>query len=504
MSTFAGTASAAPAAATILAARAGRAALVDHSFRLAPDGVWLASTNPKAVFRAGCTYVGYVTAAGVVGVAKYDHASGRTQTAELTAREFSVDDHGCPSLHFRRDGRLVLFYSQHNDAVGLRYRISTQAESIDDWGAEQVIAGGMVTYSNPRFLPAAGRLFLFYRLGDEQMLRYSTDDGDSWSAPQIVFTTTRGLRPYPYAVVTAPDRIDVLVVQGGPMHERTSIHHCCARWRSGTLQWQRSDGAPVALPIRLEGLAKVHDAASASGIWEDLAPGPDGKLWAVFARLDGPGGCAYLFSKLDGGHWSEPVPLADGGYPLYAEQWDFCGGVAFDRRNPAVCYVSSGLSPNGPWELAEWRTSDLGRSWTKARDITAGFGPGMANMRPESVIDHDGRAAVVFCSGRYNSFADYQTSLRAVASARIEQTLKNAAGVALPGCRGLRYTVLDAAALLNGTETVLASGDDGCTDADGVFHAAIPGAAGTVFLSLAAADDEPAALPRWAGPSAVI
>lgn len=373
------------------------------------NGVWLLSTNPRLVYRAGvnCTYATWVSGGGTCGIARYNHTSASYTATGITSSGFSTNDHGTPSIHFRQDGRIQLFYSQHNDTSGLRWKLSTNPDDISAFGSEQLIAAGSnsVTYSNPRYLSAAARLFLFYRNSPNQVLRVSADDGATFGSEQTVFSFGAN-RPYGFFVGNGVDRIDFLVVEDGPDVYNASVYHGYAKWESGALNWYNSAGSSLSLPIDPTACTRIYDGSTVPAIWQDMIIGPDGHPRVLFARFVSTTDSRYMFSRWTGSAWTTPVEVCAGGHPLYATEWDYCAGVAFDGYDSNRVYPSVGLSSSGPWEMQTYDSGDNGATWAKVRDITTGSASNVANARPIRV-EGLGPARFGYFSGRYTSYTDY-------------------------------------------------------------------------------------------------
>jgi hypothetical protein len=161
------------ALAATLAALATPAALAAGPQGFADDGAWSWFADPRAVYHAGAhhrTYFAYVTSAGDVDVASYDHDSGQI-AATVLAPAFQVDDHANPALYVRRDGRIVVFWSAHMGAE-MYYRVSTAPEDVSAFGDARTLGTNSsgthgYTYPNPVALSGeGGRLYLFWRGAD--------------------------------------------------------------------------------------------------------------------------------------------------------------------------------------------------------------------------------------------------------------------------------------------------------------------------------------------------
>src|SRR3954467_7052942 len=79
---------------------------------IAPDAAWCWFQDPRAVYDDGRTFTGYVTAAGDIGVASYDHRAHALRRS-VVARGCQRDDHAAPALQVLPDGRLMVLWSAH-------------------------------------------------------------------------------------------------------------------------------------------------------------------------------------------------------------------------------------------------------------------------------------------------------------------------------------------------------------------------------------------------------
>jgi hypothetical protein len=112
-------------------------------------GAWCWFADPRGVHHEGTynrTYVGWLDRQGDVKLASYDHNT-RLRTTVVLHWALGVDDHNNPSLHVLPDGRLMVFYSEHNGDA-MYYRISTRPEDITSWGRERTAC--RPTRSRPR------------------------------------------------------------------------------------------------------------------------------------------------------------------------------------------------------------------------------------------------------------------------------------------------------------------------------------------------------------------
>ena len=382
-------------------------------YQVHPNGMWGNSTTGESVYHhGGSTYIGIVTAGGTVGIAKWNHAASSYTDFPLTASGFSSSDHSAPSIYRRQDGRWLASYSRHNDGEGLRYRVSTTADDISAWGAEQILTAStnLVTYAYIRRVPASGVLLLTYRNGEEHYYRVSNDDGLTWGGPVLLFTNAIG-RPYPRLYVSSNSRLDVLLFAG---NGSTSLYHVYAEWTGAAFEWRRADGTALSLPINPSLGTLVFSGSTTYAHWTDMRVGPDGALWALLRRYTGTSDAHYAVTKLSGAIWSTPVVVASALYQVLPAQFDYVGDACFDPYTTARIYLSNSASGGGPWELSAYDSADMGATWGKSRDITSGSAAGFKNFRPVAV-NGSGPARVAFLAGSYSDLTAFSTTVKLAA-----------------------------------------------------------------------------------------
>ena len=75
-------------------------------------GSWSYFGDPRAISHDGHTFTGWISTAGNVWVARY--TKGGKLRKRVIFRGLGRDDHNNPSLVFRPDGRIVVFFSPHS------------------------------------------------------------------------------------------------------------------------------------------------------------------------------------------------------------------------------------------------------------------------------------------------------------------------------------------------------------------------------------------------------
>jgi hypothetical protein len=406
---------------------AGDASSVDarEPTELLADGIWTWFTEPRAVYRSGATYFGWVNSSGDVGISKRVHSTGTVTSYTLSAA-LEVNDHNNVAIQFLPDGKIMALYSKHNDASGNRYRISTNAEDISAWGSEQVVEYTPLpaTYSNPHYLSQTGKVYNFSRVnaggaGTNSIKARAYDIGaGTWDAQRTWIEQTNK-RPYVKAESNGVDRIDFLFTDQHPDQGQSSIYHCYMELDGSDAEvFYKSDGTSIgAGPVEptTEATQVYSGATNSAWVW-DLVREPGGTLHAVFAVFVTTEDHRYYYAKCTSGTWSTPVEVTNGGVWLYGAEIFYSGGICIDANDPTRLYVSKKTPSFRVWELSEWRTSDGGATWAKHADITSGSTETAINARPFSPRGHNGEVPVLWwLADDYTSYTSYSAKIMGLA-----------------------------------------------------------------------------------------
>jgi len=384
---------------------------------LQADGIWTWYTDPRAIFRNGATYFGSISEVGNVRISKYVHATGQ-KTHFTLAAALEVDDHDNPAVYFLPDGKIVCNYAKHSTDSTQRYRVSTNAEDISAWGSEQTFsASGTTSYSNPVHVAddTSNPHWLFYRVigTGSQIAMRKTANHSSWASEALVFDGTGTFRPYVKLIGNGTDRIDFLITDMHPANGQCSVYHFYMLWQSGAAHWYKSDGTEItaSLPFGPSDVTLVSDGSSIRRWNWDIAYDGAGNPMGVGTRYPGNNGSdiRYMFWRWNGSSWDE-TEVTSAGTSLYAAEVYYTGGICFDAADPFKLYVSKEVS--GIYELQVWASSDNGASWSKSEDITTGSAVDQA--RPFSPRGHNGEVPVLWWTGEYTSYTDYDTAIHAV------------------------------------------------------------------------------------------
>lgn len=384
-------------------------------------GGWCWFADPRGVHHRGRysrTYVGWLDREGDVKIASYDHTS-KVRTTVVLHWRLGQDDHNNPSLHVRPDGRVMVFYSEHNGPK-MYYRTSRNPEDVTSWGGERSMptntrkeSTGSVrgnNYPNPIWLPAERRLWLFWRGGSTWPTFASTvNGGGTWTRARDLIRSPHH-RPYLKAAVSNNDRIHFAFTRGHPSRGNREIYY--VRYKGGSFYRAngRRIGSMSSLPLELNEVDKVHGATRETTWIHDVAADSSGRPIVVYASFASPRKHYYWYARWTGAKWvryrfaAAGGTIADNG----AEPW-YSGGITLDHENPSVVYLSREVS--GMHEVETWRTSNGGSRWTRT-PVTSGSS--VENVRPISprgLRAFDTDMSVLFMRGNYRHYVDYETDI---------------------------------------------------------------------------------------------
>lgn len=374
---------------------------------LGPDGAWCWFQDPRAVRHVGThdrTYTGWITAAGDVAVARYDHETGEAARTTLHA-DFERDDHDAPTFHVDDAGRLLVFYTAHNGPA-VHVRRGERPESVASFGPDRTVAPSTEhTYPDPRAI--GDDLSLFYRNAAGSVACVtSPDGGDSWSAErELVTTDGREWCVYRKVSAVRDGAVDLgLTYAAGGGHDP---HRDVRHLRFDGEELLTADGASLGRQVTLWDAPAVYDSEETghdAWVWDCSVAGGAPEL--VYAELRAEDDHAYRYAAYDGGAWRD-VPLAEAGSHAVDDDWEtyYSGGVALDHENPGVCYYSAGDREESALYRAE--TPDGGASWARTE-----LAAGEQNLRPVVPRNRHPDLSVLWLRGDYGHYrGEYETAV---------------------------------------------------------------------------------------------
>src|SRR4051794_22299528 len=272
--------------------RAGAAAVVDRELGA---GAWSYFGDPRAISHDGHTFTGWISTIGNVWVARYTR--GGRLSKRLIFRGLGRDDHNNPSLIFRRDGHIMVFFAPHSGhhlpppgiPSVMRYMVSLQPYSINAFGhvhlVDTNVPGGLgYTYPNP--IQLKDKLWLFWRGGNWNPTFSYTEDGIHWVPARELVYFGHGQRPYAKYVGDGEHRIHLICTDGHPRSWKNNLHY--AYLEAGHLcdVGGRRLGSLDDVPLHTSDLDLVYRYSDRDGrAWgHDIALTPEGRPRIVYTR----------------------------------------------------------------------------------------------------------------------------------------------------------------------------------------------------------------------------
>jgi hypothetical protein len=378
-------------------------------------GAWSYFGDPRAISHDGDTFTGWISTSGNVWVARLS-AAGKLRK-KLIYRGLGRDDHNNPSLAFRPDGHIVVFFSPHSGRhlpVGqkseMRYRISLKPFAIDDWGPVHLVGTnvpGGLGYTYPNALPQRGKLWLFWRGGGWNPTFSYTSDYKTWAPAREFVHFGHGQRPYAKYAGDGKTRIHGIFTNGHPTSFKNSLFYMryensgiftAAGHKLGTLR---------SVPLQVTSLDPIYRYSDAGGrAWGHDIALENGHPRVVYTRRIANRD-TFWFAYFNGTKWiSRRIVDAGAGRNSFRS-----GGASFDHEDPRIIYLSRTI---GPWNQIEaWVTLDHGRTWQTRQLTTATDGYAIRPVAPRGLT---GRQRVLYVHGdeRTHGYHDFTTRIRAL------------------------------------------------------------------------------------------
>ncbi len=395
------------------------------------NGGWCWFQDPRALIRDGQLVMGGVAGngSGDAAIGVYDLASGAIAGRVTVADHFDRDDHNSPALYARPDGRLLAVYARHGTENRHYYRVSAPGDFLD-WGEQRTLVHrDRVTYANLHHLPDEGRLYNFYRgLQWNPAFVTSTDDGDTWGEEQhfILDELQDVQRPYVRYADNGRDTIALAFTDAHPRDHGTSIYY--AEYRDG--RYFNVDGTPIkhreqdgplkpseAEVIFRGGGGPFRDftlSAEDSAWTSDIALDADGHPHIAYTLYQGNTDQRYRLASWDGVTWHDRE-IAHAGTRLYDAEASYTGLVALDPGEPAHVVISTDVDPatgerlNGMHHVYRARI-DTGDDIENINWERLSPNDGNDHLRPivvTGVVAGEDQRAILWLSGRFNSYIDY-------------------------------------------------------------------------------------------------
>ncbi len=378
-------------------------------------GAWSYFGDPRAISHDGHTFTGWISTAGHIWVARI--TAGGQLRKQLIFRGLGRDDHNNPSLVFRPDGHLAVFFSPHSGhdlpppgiPSVMRYRISEQPHSIDGWGPVRTVptnAPGSLGYTYPNPLQQRGKLWLFWRGGGWYPTFSYTENGRDWVPARELVRSAEGQRPYAKYVGDGETNIHGIYSNGHVRNYENSLYYFRYEDEGIFAANRRRIASLASVPLQMSDLDVVYKYSDTGGrAWpHDIALNADGRPRIVYTRRLGGafGRDTFWYAHHNGEKWvSRKIVEAGAGRQSFTS-----GGASLDHEDPRFVHLSRTI---GDWNQVErWFTPDDGRTWTTQRltDDSTHY-----SIRPVTPRGLTGANRVLFSRGDETTigFTDYRT-----------------------------------------------------------------------------------------------
>lgn len=410
---------------------------------------WNWFNRPVGAFYNNVTYYGWIDIDGDAGISAFNHTSGSTSSFTLHSN-LDDDDHCAPAVIIMPNGKIIAFYSTHNEDEYIRWRVSTNAESIASWETEDNFAtDAWACYPQPYYLPDEDLLYVFYR-GYNGTLAYwgyrtSDDYTATFSSENVIYwgIPYGGYNPSPYTipVLNGEDRFDFSVTRAS---QDTTPHRNVWHYYYQDGSFYQSDGTLICadseLPFSLEDDATCIYNSTVTGYdcWvEDTSVDPNTGYPVIgFAEfIDADDEHLYHYAYWNGTAWTDEV-MCDGGGAMCMDpsQYYYSGGIAISRTNVSIVFASVGSDDND-FDILKFETGDSGETWISETVC----GSDVICARPQIITDGE-NDELIFWEGTYPDFYDWVSEARIFIEDYREAGKLYLAGKAQPDFDDLRFT----------------------------------------------------------------
>ena len=381
-------------------------------------GAWSYFGDPRAISHNGHTFTGWISTTGNVWVAHLRPDGSFTK--KVIYKGLGVDDHNNPSLVFRPNGHIAVFFSPHSGRVlpppslrpsRMRYRVSKKPFSIDGFSRVRLVntnvPGGLgFTYPNP--IQQRGKLWLFWRGGGWFPTFSYTRNGTDWVPARELLRSHENERPYAKYCGDGKTRIHGIFTEGHANHFNNSLYYLVYenndfRGANGKLLGRLRN-----VPLPIHDLERVYRFTKAKGsAWpHDIALTSRGRPRIVYTRRVGHRD-TFFYAYNNGERWvSRKIVEAGPGFPSFTS-----GGATLDHEDPRIVYLSR---RTGSFHQVEaWFTPDDGRTWrhTQLTNEASHY-----CIRPVTPRGLQNQSLVLFSRGDRSTvgFTDFRTRIHAL------------------------------------------------------------------------------------------
>ncbi len=306
----------------------------------------------------------------------YDHADKTFAAPVVLGTNPDKDAHRNPTILIDAAGYVYVFFGAHGHPT--KVVKSASPYDISRWVSVADIADKRTSYPQPWQLNG-GEIFVSYRQSPGWCYRKSTDGAASWQ-PAVNLINFRGAAVYLVSIAETgpyPRKIHLAWSKmGGGTPEEVRTKALWARRYNvyyaysddGGTTWKRRDGSVYSLPITEDAAELVHDCGE-HGVWlKDIQLDSAGVPYILFldADLDSYEAAWKVATYSADGWRKSDVTSSDHMYDA--------GGLVILADNDIRLYGPTTASQDHEdgGEIAEWTSTDRGKTWTNTAHITSG------------------------------------------------------------------------------------------------------------------------------------
>lgn len=399
---------------------------IGYDFVVTNDGVWTWFNDERAVGKNDRLYTSYVRKNGFVGLAVNDLTSGQNIGQEVTLSTWSqVDDHNNAAILLRQDGKIMTFYTRHNNASNHSYRTSKTNEPITatDWNTQITQnTGASATYNNVFQLSAeSGKIYNFMRTrGFNPNWKTFNANGNQLTSDRILIQSGGNqTRPYVKYTSNNVDRIDFFFTDGHPRASNNNLYHFY--YKNGNLYQSNSTFLKKLsdAPININEVNKLYTFGSTH---------PTARPWTHSINYDANlnpvityslqvniNNITYHYAKWNPqtATWNHHQ-VADAGDGLYNAEDDYTGLIVSNPYDINKVIMSTNVDPrNGSttskYEIYSGITTNGGQSFSWEALTQNSTADNLRPFIPKGITQNN--RVVLWFTGSYNTYTNYTTKI---------------------------------------------------------------------------------------------
>lgn len=407
---------------------------------LTDDGAWCWFSDPRAIYtstKKGDIITGWVTKSGDIVAASFNPKTNKKEQ-KLLYKELEIDDHDNPAFLELADKSILTQYTWHG---GNKTRMGVIQHTTDATGNINTFSDAWVfkpetddlikkyvrqtyTYANPFSLKQENnKLYSFGRwIGYKPNMITSTDQGKTWSDPQVVITSKDlniNNRPYVKYYSDGKSKIHMIFTDGHPNAEPlNSVYYC---YYENEAFW-RADGSKITdvanLPFHPSDATIVYQATESTGkAWIfDVVIDKKGRPVVAYTRYPTNQEHLYHYAVYDNGKWIDHQIINSGKWfpqtqPNTKEREEnYSGGLALDPLDPSIVYFSHSI--NNVFEISKASTKDLGKTWKMTPITRQSQYDNVRPMVPRYKKKGDPTVLLWMQNKQYIHYTKYDTSIK--------------------------------------------------------------------------------------------